>query len=150
LNAEGKVLEYVRNNKCAAGTAMLLKVMSDILQIPISEMDHEKYHSEKKQKLSNVCSVFAESEAISYLSHGTPREEILAGTFAAIEDQLVSLLSRIDIHADVILTGGTARNRVITNHLAEIIGYPIHVPESPEMIAAIGAALLGRDAHQRG
>jgi (R)-2-hydroxyacyl-CoA dehydratese activating ATPase len=150
LNTEGKVLEYVRNNKCAAGTAMLLKVMSEILQIPISEMDHEKYHSDKKQKLSNVCSVFAESEAISYLSHGTPREEILAGAFAAIEDQLVSLLSRIDIHEDVILTGGTARNRVITNHLAERIGYPIHLPESPEMIAAIGAALLGRDAHQRG
>jgi (R)-2-hydroxyacyl-CoA dehydratese activating ATPase len=150
LNAEGKVLVYVRNNKCAAGTAMLLKVMSDILQIPISEMDHEKYHSEKKQKLSNICSVFAESEAISYLSRGIPREEILAGTFAAIEDQLISLLSRIDIHEDVILTGGASRNKVITSRLAERIGHPVQVPESPEMIAALGAALLGRDGQKRG
>jgi len=150
LNPEGKVLEYVRNNKCAAGTAMLLKVMSEILQIPISEMDHDKYRTEKKQKLSNVCSVFAESEAISYLSHGIPREEILAGTFAAIEDQLVSLLSRIDIHEDLILTGGTSKNKVITSHLAERIGSPVYVPDSPEMIAALGAAILGQDAQKRG
>jgi predicted CoA-substrate-specific enzyme activase len=150
LNADGKVLEYVRNNKCAAGTAMLLKVMSEILQIPIAEMDHEKYRTEKQQKLSNVCSVFAESEAISYLSHGVPREEILAGTFAAIEDQLFSLLSRIDVHEDVILTGGSAKNRVITNHVAERVGFPVHIPESPEMIAALGAALLGQAANKRG
>ena len=148
LTDKGKVINYVRNNKCAAGTAMLLKVMSEILQIPLSEMDHEKYRTEKKKKLSNVCSVFVESEAISYLSRGVPREEILAGTFSAIEDQLLSLLAQIDIIDDLVLTGGAANNNIISGNLSERIGHSVHVPEAPEMIAALGASLMGRDARK--
>ncbi len=146
MSAAGKVLEYVRNNKCAAGTSMLLTVISDILQIPISDMDNEKYHSERSIKLSNVCSVFAESEAVSYLSRGVSPEEILSGAHEAVVDQLVALLSRIDTLEDIVLTGGAARNRVIVKSFSERIGLPAYVPQEPEMVAALGASLFSRDA----
>jgi (R)-2-hydroxyacyl-CoA dehydratese activating ATPase len=145
ISPEGKVLEYVRNNKSAVGTSMLLKVMSEILQISITHMDDDKYRADNKIGLSNVCSVFAESEAVSYLSHGTPAEEILSGAHEAVVDQLVGLLSRVDIIPDIVATGGAARNRVIIESLSERIGHPVSVPPEPEMAAALGAALLTRE-----
>lgn len=149
LSAAGRVSEYVRNNKCASGTAMLLKVMSDILQIPVSEMDHDEHSSDRKIRLSNTCSVFAESEAISYLSRGIPREEILAGVHESVVDQLMSLLSKVDICEDIVLTGGSSRNKTILKKLSERMGCPVYSPPEPEMATALGAALLGQEAQRR-
>jgi predicted CoA-substrate-specific enzyme activase len=145
LDPNGKVLEYVRNNKCAAGTAMLLKVMSDILDLSIDEMGEIPYSSEKKIKLSNTCSVFAESEAISYLSRGIPKELILAGVHEAIVDQLMTLLARIDVQEDLVLSGGAARNKTLSSILSERLACEVHVPPKPEFVAALGASLFGQD-----
>jgi predicted CoA-substrate-specific enzyme activase len=148
LNPEGKVIEYIKNNKCAAGTAMLLKVMSEILDIPVSKMDQVPFLSDQKIKLSNVCSVFVESETISYLSRGISRERILAGAHEAIVDQLMALLERIEVKRDLVLTGGTARNRTLSGILSHRLGFSVSVPPEPEMIAAMGASLLGQDYHK--
>ena len=143
LSDDGKVLEFEMNDKCSAGTGRFLEVMSSALGVPLDKMGPLSLKAEKPALISSVCTVFAESEVVSLVAQGKPIEEILKGVHYSIADRVLSLAERVTIRDDVAITGGVAKNIGVVKALEEKMGKKLLVYDEPQIVGAIGAAILG-------
>lgn len=141
----GNLVDFVMNDKCAAGTGRFLEVISDALGIKVDELGSISLKSTNKVKISSVCTIFAQQEVVSYLSEGTPLEDIVAGLHDAIAGRVVRMVKRLKIEPDVVLTGGVAKNIGVVKAVGEYIGLEVFVPEDPLLSGALGAAILGKE-----
>jgi predicted CoA-substrate-specific enzyme activase len=141
-NETGDVIDFVMNDKCAAGTGRFFEVMAGVLQLDIKEMGAESLKSENPSRISNTCTVFAETEMISLRARGEKREDIVAGIHKAATTRIVSMGRRVGFRKEVMLTGGVSKNRGIKKFLEDSIGMEIVIPEEPQIVGALGAALL--------
>ena len=141
----GNLVDFVMNDKCAAGTGRFLEVVSDALGIKVEDLGNISLKSTNKVKISSVCTIFAQQEVVSYLSEGTPVEDIVAGLHEAIAGRVVRMVKRLKIEPDVVLTGGVAKNIGVVGAVREHIGLEVLVPEDPLLSGALGAAILGRE-----
>ncbi|MDW7990080.1 MAG: acyl-CoA dehydratase activase [Archaeoglobaceae archaeon] len=139
----GKVLDFVMNDKCAAGNGRFVEVMANALGIKIEEVGDLALRATNKVRISSTCTVFAESEVISYLSSGEGIENIIAGIFDAIAGRVVAMVSRVGLRKEVVLTGGVAKNLGVKRAIEEKLGVSVLVPEEPQIIGALGASVLG-------
>jgi len=139
----GRVLDFVMNDKCAAGTGRFIEVMASALGLKIEEVGDLAFRAAKKLKISSTCTVFAESEVVSYLSAGERVENIIAGVCDAIASRIVAMANRVGIKREVVLTGGVAKNLGVRRAIEERIGFEVRVPEEPQIVGALGAAFLG-------
>lgn len=141
LNSNGNVVDFVMNDKCAAGTGRFLEVMSHALQVELK--DFGKYHLESRNsvEISNICTVFAESEVISLISEGVDKKDIIKGINYSIAKRAVSLLKRVGVEEEVTMTGGVAKNRGVVASLEDLLKVKVNIPEQPEIMGALGAAL---------
>jgi len=140
----GKVLDFVMNDKCAAGTGRFLEVMAHALEVDLADFGTLALSAPHRAKISSTCTVFAESEVITHLATGTPRPEIIAGIHEAIAARVATMVGRIPIRDMVVLAGGVARNAGVARMLEEKLGHTIFVPEQAQLGGAIGAALIAR------
>jgi predicted CoA-substrate-specific enzyme activase len=147
---DGRVLDFVMNDKCAAGTGRFLEVMSNILEKPIEELSKLHFKSSKPIKISSTCTVFAESEVISQISQGSEIEDVIAGLHEAVAERIYNMSSRIRFEKDVALTGGVAKNQGFVDALSKKIKLTPTLPEEPQIICAYGAALAAVKRHQEG
>ncbi|MEM0204098.1 MAG: acyl-CoA dehydratase activase [Archaeoglobaceae archaeon] len=138
----GKVVDFVMNDKCSAGTGRFLEVMANALHLTLEELGTIAMRAEKKITISSTCTVFAESEVISYLSAGEKIEEIVAGICDAIASRIVGMATRVGVKEDVVLTGGVAKNLGVKKAIEEKLGISVKVPEEPQIVGALGAAVL--------
>jgi predicted CoA-substrate-specific enzyme activase len=143
--AGGKVLNFVMNDKCAAGTGRFLEVIADALDIRVEEMGELSLKAKTIPKISSTCTVFAEQEVISWLALGTKVEDILAGIHEAIATRVHSMAQRVKIEREVVVTGGCAKNVGLVRALERKIGYPVLVPPEPLLTGAIGAAIIAEE-----
>jgi predicted CoA-substrate-specific enzyme activase len=150
LDAGGKVINFVMNDKCAAGTGRFLEVIADTLGITLAEMGGLSLTAKEAVPISNTCTVFAEHEVTSRLAEGVGIPEIVAGLHAAIAGRVVNLVRTLGIEKDVAVTGGGAKNIGLVRAVEDRIGFPALVPEEPLLTGALGAALLGMDFTARG
>lgn len=150
LDAGGKVINFVMNDKCAAGTGRFLEVIADTLGITLAEMGGLSLTAKEAVPISNTCTVFAEHEVTSRLAEGVGIPEIVAGLHAAIAGRVVNLVRTLGIEKDVAVTGGGAKNIGLIRAVEDRIGFPVLVPEEPLLTGALGAALLGMDFTARG
>ncbi len=141
IDENGRVLDFVMNDKCAAGTGRFLEVMSNILGKPIEELSTLHFKSSQPVKISSTCTVFSESEVISHISQGSRIEDVIAGLHEAIADRIYNMSSRIGFEKDVAFTGGVAKNRGFIDALSKKIGLIPTLPKEPQMVCAFGAAL---------
>lgn len=141
LDENGKVENFVMNEKCAAGTGRFLEVMARILDCGIEKLSTLSDNANEEIIISNTCTVFAESEVISQLAAGAKRENVAKGAHKAVAKRVAGLGSRIGLTPDVVMTGGVALNRGVVAALEKEIGQKITVVENPQIIGAIGAAL---------
>jgi len=141
----GNLVDFVMNDKCAAGTGRFLEVISDALDIKVEDLGDISLKSTNKVKISSVCTIFAQQEVVSYLSEGTPLEDIVAGLHDAIAGRVVRMVKRLKIEPDVVLTGGVAKNIGVVKAVEENIGCEVLVPEDPLLSGALGAAILGKE-----
>jgi len=141
LSDNGKVIDFVMNDKCAAGTGRFLEVMAGALGAELDEFGDISARSENPVNISNTCTVFAESEVISLMARREPIENIIAGLHKSIAARVLALAGRLRIEDKVALTGGVARNSGIRRALETAGDRTIEVPESPQTIGALGAAL---------
>lgn len=141
----GNLVDFVMNDKCAAGTGRFLEVISDALGIKVEDLGSISLKSTDKVKISSVCTIFAQQEVVSYLSEGTPLEDIVAGLHEAIAGRVVRMVKRLKIEPDVVLTGGVAKNIGVVRAVREHIGLEVLVPEDPLLSGALGAAILGKE-----
>lgn len=141
----GKVLDFIMNDKCAAGTGRFLEVMAKALEIGLEEMGPLSLKSTNDISISSTCTVFAESEVISLVAQATPKEDIINGIHRAICNRIGSMLERIGVDSEVTITGGVAKNSGIVKILEQKVGAVLNVPDEPQIVGALGAALVARD-----
>jgi len=141
----GRVLDFVMNDKCAAGTGRFLEVMAHALEVDLADFGPCALSAPRRAKISSTCTVFAESEVVTHLATGTPRAEIIAGIHEAIAARIATMVGRIPVRDTVVLTGGVARNAGVARMLEEKLGHAIFVPKQAQLAGAIGAALIAQE-----
>jgi len=142
LGKNGIIEEFMMNDKCAAGTGRFLEVMSHVLGVDVDALGDIDAAAEREIQISNTCTVFAESEVISYLSEDEKIENIVAGIHASVARKAASLVKRIGVNDKVVLTGGVARNQGVVRALRKELEREIFVPENAQLTGALGAALF--------
>ena len=142
---DGRVVNFVMNDKCAAGTGRFIEIMAETLGVELKDMGGLSLSADHTAGISSICTVFAEHEVVNKLSEGIPLPDIIAGVHEAIAARTYGMARRVKIESDVVITGGVAKNIGMVRALEEKIGFSVLVPEEPLLTGAIGAALLGRD-----
>ncbi len=141
----GEIVDFCMNDKCAAGTGRFLGAAASALDLPLNELGPTALRGERPVKISTTCTVFAESEVLSWLGKGKKLEDILLGVHQSIATRSVGLLRRVGIDAEVTFTGGVARNPAMIAALNERLGLAVNVSEESHYIGALGAALFALD-----
>ncbi len=142
VNHDGKVTDFVMNDKCAAGTGRFLEVMARALEANLDQFGEISLEADKPAQISSTCTVFAESEVISLISKGETRENIIAGIHESVATRVSALARRISIREPVMMTGGVARNSGVVRSLEKKLGMDLIVLDSAQVIGAIGAAVM--------
>ena len=148
LDSEGRMQNFLMNDKCAAGTGRFLDVMANILVIPVGELADYCARAKEPAQISSTCTVFAESEVISQLANGVEMEDLVAGICSSVAGRVASLAKRINIVPEVCMSGGVAQNSGVRNALSEKIGHPILFSPNAQLFGAIGAALYAWEKKQ--
>ncbi len=142
---EGKLVDFVMNDRCAAGTGRFLEVIADALGLKVEELGGISLKSTNKVKISSTCTVFAQQEVVSRISEGVPLEDIVAGLHDAIAGRVARMVKRLKIEPDVVFTGGVAKNIGVVKAMKENLGCEVFIPDDPLLSGALGAALLGKE-----
>ena len=145
---KGIPLKIARNDQCALGTGRYLRMVSDLLRIPLQEMGKRAQIGSQCVEVLSTCAVFAESEIISLIHSKNKPEDILAGVFRSLASRIYGSLLQVGIENDVAFVGGVARNEGIVWAIEEKIHTKVLVPEEPEMVTAMGAALIAKEKMQ--
>ena len=145
LNKEGRAVDFAMNDKCAAGTGRFLEVMAQALEVELSGLSDLSDRAKNTVSISSMCTVFAESEVVSLIAQGLPREDIARGLHQSIADRMAGLVNRVGLEEEVMITGGVAKNRAVVRILNEKLNTRIIVPPEPQIAGALGAALLAWD-----
>ena len=138
----GKVHEFRTNDKCAAGAGGFIERASKYLEITIEQAGDLSMRADKPQTISSVCAVLAESEIINHVSNGQSVENILYGVHQSLASRAMGLLKRVGLEEEITFVGGVARQKGMVKALEETLKKKVNVSDEPEMVGAIGAALL--------
>jgi benzoyl-CoA reductase subunit D len=141
VNPEGKVSDFAVNEKCAAGAGTFVEAMASALEVPLEEFAKIPLESTKKISMNAQCAVFAESEVVSLIHSGITKPDISKAVHDAIADRIAAMARRVGVEKDLALIGGMAKNIGFVDSLKRNLGVDIVVPESPEYVSAIGAAI---------
>ncbi|NWF54479.1 MAG: 2-hydroxyglutaryl-CoA dehydratase [Syntrophaceae bacterium] len=145
LDPRGRNVDFQMNDKCAAGTGRFLEVMAHALEVRVEELGKLSLVAPRTIKISSMCTVFAESEVVSLIADNQPKEVIIRGLHDSIADRILGMVNRVGIEEEVTLTGGVAKNEGVVRALEDRLGVKMFVPPEPQIIGALGAALLARD-----
>jgi predicted CoA-substrate-specific enzyme activase len=145
IDDKGSMHNFLLSGKCAGGSGRILQVIAKVLQVKVEEIGELSLKSKKRVDFSTGCAVFSESEAISRISEGATKEDLLAGIHRALAAQINSLVERMGVEEDVAMVGGGARDVGLVQALKEIRGDDIMVPPRPNLTAALGAAIIAME-----
>jgi len=141
VGAGGRVEDFLMNDKCAAGTGKFLEMMAAKLELDLETMVEMSFRSREPVSINSTCAVFAESEVVSLIARGKRTEDIVRGIHASITGRLVTMVRRMGIREPLLFTGGGARNRAIARLLEDEAGCRVIVPDMPQFVVSLGAAL---------
>jgi predicted CoA-substrate-specific enzyme activase len=141
----GEIVDFCMNDKCAAGTGRFLGAAANALEIPLDQLGPTALRGTRPVKISTTCTVFAESEVLSWLGKGKTIEDILRGVHQSIASRSAGLLRRVGIVEQVTFTGGVARNTAMIETLQQALGVTLNVSEDSHYMGALGAALFALD-----
>ncbi len=149
---KGKVINFLMNDKCAAGTGRGMEVFADLLSVPITEVGERSFQIDKEpDPVSSTCVVYAKTEATGLLRKGWEVNEVLAAYCAAMAERIYSLIERIGVEREFAITGGLAKNRGVIERLMKILKIDAMKTDWDTQIAgAAGAALFGYTLVQKG
>jgi len=138
----GKVREFRTNDKCAAGAGGFIERAAGYLEVKLEEVGDLSLQANKPQTISSVCAVLAESEIINHVSAGETVENILRGVHNSLASRALALLKRVGLEDEVTFVGGVARQKGMVKAIEETLKKKVNVSEEPELVGALGAALL--------
>jgi bzd-type benzoyl-CoA reductase Q subunit len=148
---KGKVLSFLMNDKCAAGTGRGLEVFADLISVPIQELGKVSLSVDQEPPpVSNTCVIFAKAESLALLRQGWPKERVAAAYHAAMADRIVDLLTRVGIEKDFVITGGVTKNMGIVQRLERILKIKALEPKmDPILAGALGAGLFAKALYEK-
>lgn len=154
LDDRGGLKNFAMNDKCAAGTGRFLEMMARILDVKVEDLGDLDSRSTSPVAISNVCSVFAESEVINLMNEEADIKDIIKGLHISLTNRVAVLLNRVGLREVIIVTGGVAKNSGVVRALGEKVGINTSSLEGiidPQIVGALGAAVLaGRRARRAG
>lgn len=142
LDSKGKLYNFIMNDKCAAGTGRFLDVMAGILEINTFEISGLANESKNPISISSTCTVFAESEVISYLSQRTEKSDICYGINESVAKRVAGMVKRTEMDETIVITGGVANNENIAKLIGIEIGRDVIISPMSQFTGALGAALI--------
>jgi len=145
VDTTGKTIDFVMNDKCAAGSGRFIEVIADTLGVPLDKVGDLSLGSKNPAKISNICTIWAQQEVAASLAQGIPVSDLLAGVHQSLAERINTMVNRLRVEEAVIVTGGGAKNKGLLKALIEQLGHEILVPEEPLITGALGAAMLGKE-----
>jgi len=145
VSDDGQIVDFCMNDKCAAGTGRFLGAAATALDIALDDLGATALRHQKAVRISTTCTVFAESEVLSWLGKGKKIEDILWGVHTSIASRSAGLMRRVGIEEEVTFTGGVTRNVAMIEALQEKLGVKLNVSDDSHYMGALGAALFGLD-----
>jgi len=158
IDEKGNTLSFLMNDKCAAGTGRGMEVIADLLSLPIEELgDISLTVLEDPTPVNCTCVIFAKSEALSLLRKGWTKEKVLAAYSLAMAQRMQSLLRKVGLEKDFVVTGGQSRNNGVVSRIEKLIGFKRLLPppfeengKDPMCAGAIGAAIYAKELFEKG
>ena len=144
----GMVSDFIMNDKCSAGTGKFIEIMANRLGVTLEEL-FDMAREGTVLPISSLCTVFAESEVISYIGEGQPRENIAAGVIDSVVNKVAQLCQKKKLGENVVLTGGLSFSPYFTEMLGRKLKVHIEPREFGRYAGAYGAALLGREKEMK-
>jgi predicted CoA-substrate-specific enzyme activase len=148
VGPDGAVVDFSMNDKCAAGTGRFLSAAADVTGVGLDEIGPLSLAGKHPVRLTSVCTVFVESDIMSYLAQRKSIEDILAGVHKAIAARTVALVRRVGVEEEVTFTGGVSRNVGMVQALEGVLGKPVNVSPDGHYTGALGAALFALERAQ--
>jgi len=145
LNGSGRVIKFEMNDRCAAGTGKFLEIMAHTLGYSLDQFGVGALEATNGMQISSMCTVFAESEVTSLVAKGEDRQNIALGLHRSVVRRALSMLKRVTVKEPILFAGGVARNPCMRRLLEEALDTELLVPENPQMVGAVGAAILGSE-----
>jgi (R)-2-hydroxyacyl-CoA dehydratese activating ATPase len=149
INERGMVTNFTMNDKCAAGTGRFIEVIARALGLEIEEVGPAALTSNNYCEISSTCTVFAETEIISQRAQGRSRQDLIAGALMSIAKRVCIMASGIGLTEKVVFSGGVAKNIGVKRALEQTLGVEIIVPEEPQIVGALGAAIFSSEELER-
>jgi len=141
MDGKGRIKKFEMNDKCAAGTGRFLEIMAMALRFSLQEFGDRALEADEAEKINCMCTVFAESEVISQLARGADRRAVARGIIQSVVNRSITQLKKVGLTDDVVFVGGVAFNNGVVSLLEQNLGSPVFIPEDPQIVGAIGAAL---------
>ena len=153
----GRVVSFLMNDKCAAGTGRGMEVFADLLQIPIEEIGEISLKvDEEPPPVSCTCVAFAKTEAMGLLRKGWSKEKVLAAYTRAMAVRMANLINRVGLERELVITGGQSKNIGIVSRIEVVLGVKcLPMPNwresglDPMVAGALGAALFAKALYEK-
>ncbi|MFC1921187.1 acyl-CoA dehydratase activase [Chloroflexota bacterium] len=148
VGENGQVINFVVSEKCASGSGRFLDIISNVLRVKLEDIGALSLESENPVVFTTGCAVFGESEAISRVAEGIPKEDILAGVHTALTDKIAALIDRVKLEEQCAISGGGALNIGLVKRLEDKLGTKLQIPEQPQLVNALGAAVMAEEEYK--
>ncbi len=146
VDENGKLVNFVMNDKCAAGTGRFLEFMAKVLDVGIEDLGPQGLSSLNSVAITNMCSIYAETEVLHYVYEGKNPADIAAGINRSMAERVNSLVKRVGVEEDICITGGVAKNTGVVKNLEETLQVSAQkLPVDPQSVGAIGACLFAKE-----
>lgn len=149
VGSDGQPEDFRMNDRCAAGTGKYLEMMAKTMELSLEAFIDLASSAERGECISSLCAVYAESEMISLLAAGCEPADVALGLHMAVADRVEAMVRRIAPRRRFLFLGGVARNRVLSKLLNQRFGEVWTIPDRPQSVAAMGAALVARERPSR-
>ena len=138
----GIMMDFVVNERCAAGAGAFIEAMARALEVKLEDMGPLSLKAERASSINASCVIFGESDVVSLIHKQESKPEIARAIFEAMADRISSMVHRLGVNPDVVLVGGVAKDVGFVASLKRKLAVDILIPEYPEYVGAFGAALV--------
>ncbi len=148
LGEDGRVIDFVMNDKCASGTGRFLESAAQlVLHVPLEDLGRLSSLATNICKISSTCTVFAQTEIVSLLAAGESKENVIAGLHSSIANRVISMAKRVGVKPIVMMTGGVAKNIGVRKALESDLNTEVIIPNGidPQLVGALGAAIIANE-----
>jgi predicted CoA-substrate-specific enzyme activase len=150
MDEMGVLQNFRTNDKCSTGTGCFIDAMAMALAVDYDDLGELGTHAKNQLRIHSTCTVFAESEVVSLVAKGKPKDEIIAGLYGMVSRKVGAMIRSLGLKRDVVAVGGVARNNGIIKTLEKNIHCKVFVPTKPHIVGALGAALIAKQTAEGG